>query len=238
MVIFTRTGRINLMVATSTLTSEENSTSKIRIFRELRRSIITGHRKPGERFEVEGLALRFETSVTPVRDALQMLSQEGLVTIRPRSGYFVARITLKQLRDMLQLRKILETAAVELAAPRISDEQLAELRAVHAGYTGDDDESYDRYTDENRRFHYLIAFASGNQELADLIGHLHDRLARFMVLRHAGRSQEVSHAAIVSALATRDPDAARSALLQDIDSSQDAILDGVFEEVAASWQLD
>jgi DNA-binding GntR family transcriptional regulator len=224
---------------TSTITPPEAvHTSKSRIYREVRRSIIMGHRKPGERLEVEALAKTYQTSVTPVRDALQMLSQEGLVTIRPRSGYFVVRITLKQLRDMLELRKILELSAIERAALRITEEQIAELRRVHAGYTGDDDESYDRYTDENRRFHFLVAQASGNQELAELVAHLHDRMARFMVLRHAGKSQEVTHAILVDALESHDLEAARQALLDDIDTSQVAILDGILEDVAASWHLD
>lgn len=218
--------------------AQGSGTSKTRIYREIRRSIIMGHRKPGERLDVEALARQFETSVTPVRDALQMLSQEGLVTIKPRSGYFVVRITLKQLRDMLQLRKILEMAAIEQAALRMNPELIQELRSVHAGYTGDDDESYDRYTDENRRFHYLVALASGNFELAELIGHLHDRLARFMVLRHAGRSQEITHARIAEALEANDAEAAKAALLEDIDTSEDAILDGVLDEVATSWHLD
>lgn len=204
----------------------------------MRRSIIMGSRKPGERLEVEELAQRFETSITPVRDALQMLSQEGLVTIRPRSGYFVTRITLKQLRDMMDLRKTLELAAIEHAALRITDEQLIELRTVHAGYTGDDDLSYERYTDENRRFHYLVALASGNLEMAEMIAHLHDRLARFMVLRRAGKSQEITHALIVNALQAHDVEAAKATLLDDIDTSRDAILDGVLDEVAASWHLD
>jgi DNA-binding GntR family transcriptional regulator len=169
-----------------------------------------------------------------VRDALQMLSQEELVTIRPRSGYFVASMTLKQLRDMLDLRKILELAAIERAALRITEEQIHSLRTVHAGYTGDDDESYDRYTDENRRFHYCMAMASGNMELAEVIGHLHDRLARFMVLRHAGKSQEITHARIVDALEEHEVDLARQALLEDIETSRDAILDGVLDDVAAS----
>lgn len=211
-----------------------DSTSKVKIFRQLRRSIIMGHRRPGERLDVDDLASGFETSVTPVRDALQMLSQEGLVMIRPRSGYFVASITLKQLRDMLDLRKILELAAIERAALRITSEQISNLRLVHAGYTGDDDESYDRYTDENRRFHYLVALAAGNMELAEMIGHLHDRLARFMVLRHAGKSQEITHARIIDALDDHDLDLARQALLKDIDTSRDAILDGVLDEVSVS----
>lgn len=226
------------MEANGELLLSSADTSKTRIYREIRRAIIMGHRRPGERLDVDGLARRFETSVTPVRDALQMLSQEDLVTIKPRSGYFVARITLKQLRDMLELRRILELSAIERAALRISEDQLELLRSVHAGYTGDDDESYDRYTDENRRFHFLIAQFSGNQELADLVGHLHDRLARFMVLRHAGKSQEVTHARIVDAMQVHDVDSARQALLDDIETSRDAILDGVLEEVSASWQLD
>jgi DNA-binding GntR family transcriptional regulator len=139
--------------------NEMSSTSKSRIYRGVRRAIIMGNCKPGERLDVEQLAHNYETSVTPVRDALQMLSQEGLVTIKPRSGYYVARITLKELRDMLELRKILELAAIERSVLRATPEQLDELRHVHAGYTGDDDLSYDRYTDENRRFHYLLARA-------------------------------------------------------------------------------
>ncbi len=215
-----------------------DSTSKEQIYRELRRSIIMGHRKSGERLEIDDLRRSYATSVTPVRDALQMLSQEGLVTIKPRSGYFVTRITLKQLRDMLELRKILELAAVERAAQLIGDEQLAGLRSVHAGYTGDDDLSYDRYTDENRRFHVLLAEASGNQELAGALGHLMDRLARFMVLRRAGKSQEMSHQRIIQALEARDVQQARQALLDELDLTREAILDDVIQEEAANWQVD
>ncbi|MGD8752111.1 MAG: GntR family transcriptional regulator, partial [Anaerolineales bacterium] len=130
--------------------------SKHRIHKELRRAIIMGHYRPGERVNVDTLAESYNTSVTPVRDALQMLSQEGLVTIKPRSGYYVTRITLKEINDLFDLRMILEIAAVERAVSRINQDQISELKSIHAGYTGDDDESYDRYTDENRRFHYLL----------------------------------------------------------------------------------
>ncbi len=213
-------------------------TTKQKIYKEIRRSIIMGHRKPGERLDVEEIARQYNSSITPLRDALQMLTQEGLVTIKPRSGYFVTRMTLKQLRDMMELRKILELAAVERAAMRITPSQIQELRTVHAGYTGDDDVSYDRYTDENRKFHVTIALASGNMELAELIGRLHDRLARFMVLRHAGQSQEYTHARIVDALEKHDPEAAKKALLEDIEVAHDEIIDEILEEKAGSWHVD
>lgn len=216
----------------------DSGTTKQKIYKEIRRSIIMGHLQPGERLDIEEIAHQYNTSITPVRDALQMLTQEGLVSIKPRSGYFVTRMTLKQLRDMMELRKILELAAVERAAMRITPAQIQELRSVHAGYTGDDDVSYDRYTDENRKFHVTIAVASGNLELAEMIGRLHDRLARFMVLRHAGQSQEFTHARIVDALEKHDPEAAKRALLDDIEVAHDEIIDEIIEEKANSWHVD
>ena len=67
-----------------------------------------------------------------MRDALQMLGQERLVTIKPRSGYFITHVTLKQLRDMLGLREILEIASIERAVVRITDEQLKQLEHIHS----------------------------------------------------------------------------------------------------------
>jgi DNA-binding GntR family transcriptional regulator len=215
----------------------QHATAKNEIYTELRRSIINGHRLPGERLAIDELAAHYGTSVTPVRDALQMLSQEDLVTIRPRAGYFVTRITLKQLRDLLELREVIELASVERAARKITGEQLARLESVHAGYTSDDDESYERYTQENRRFHVLIAEASGNQELADLLGHLHDRLARYMVMRHAAETMEATHARIIKALRERDAEAARQAMASEIADMRDIVLDRVIQQEGNGWQL-
>ena len=196
-----------------------------------------GHHNPGERLDLGALAQSYGTSRTPVRDALQMISQEGLVTIKPRSGYFVTHVTLKQLRDMLELREIVELASVERAVVRITEEQLEQLEHLHTGYTGEDDESYDRYMDENRRFHCLIAEASGNQELAEIVGHLHDRLVRFMVLPRAGETLEPRHTRLIEALRTRDVAVARQAMLDEINETREDILEGVIQDEGASWRL-
>jgi len=217
--------------------TEPQGTSRSRIYTALRRALIMGHLKPGERLNVEELARRYETSITPVRDALQMLAQEGLVTIRPRAGYFVTRISLRELRDLLDLREVLETAAAERAATRITNAQIEQLTHVHAGYTGDDDESYDRYTDENRRFHYLVALASGNQALAEMVGRLHDRLARFMVLRHAGQVMEQDHIRIIEALRAHDPVAARQAIQEEVRQTSRIVLDLVIQEEGETWHV-
>ena len=216
---------------------ESDGTTKLPIYRDLRRSIILGHRQPGERLDLNTLAGTYGTSVTPVRDALQMLSQEGLVTIRPRSGYYVTRITLKQLQDMLELREVLEVASVERATTRITDEQLADLEHVHAGYTGDDDESRDRYASENRRFHTLLAHASGNQELAEMLGRLHDRLVRFTVLCGIDETMECWHGRLIQALRSRDAEIARKAMLAELAEVRKNTLEHVIEEEGAFWRL-
>ncbi|MDY7078954.1 MAG: GntR family transcriptional regulator [Chloroflexota bacterium] len=217
--------------------SKPGNTSKNLIYKEIRRSIIVGHREPGERLDLDTLSKSYGTSVTPVRDALQMLGQEGLVTIKPRSGYFVTYVTLKQLHDMLELRRILEVASVERAVTRITDEQLKQLEQVHAGYTGEDDESYDRYMDENRRFHCLIAQASGNQELAKMVGRLHDRLVRFMVMCRVGETLESRHAIVIEALRTQDAEAACQAMLDEVNETRDTILERVIQQEGAFWRL-
>jgi GntR family transcriptional regulator, rspAB operon transcriptional repressor len=211
---------------------------KNRIYTEIRRSIIMGHRKPGERLNIEELANHYSTSITPIRDTLQRLSQEGLITVKPRSGYFITQITVKELRDMFELRNILELAALERTLVHITDDQLARLRNIHRGYTGDDDESYDRYTEENRRFHYLLAEASGNQELAHSLGRLLDRLARFMVIRHAGKTLAETHERILDGLQNRDMAASRTALLDDIENTFEISLERIIQTEGSAWHVE
>jgi DNA-binding GntR family transcriptional regulator len=211
--------------------------SKNRIYKELRRSIIMGHRKSGGRLIVKAIANHYKTSVTPIRDALQMLSQEGLVTIKPRSGYYVTGLTLKQLRDLLDMRSVLEVAAIERAVLRITPEQLEELRKVHAGYTGEDEASCERYIEENRKFHYLIAEASGNNALAESVQKLHERLARFMVAQRMGERQIRMHNRIIQALEEHDLAMARQAMSDEVNPSQEAILDTVMDNSGDNWQV-
>jgi DNA-binding GntR family transcriptional regulator len=217
--------------------SKRGSTSADRIYEELRRSVIMGHRKPGERLNLERLAEQYGTSVTPVREALQMLSQDGLITPRPHAGFYVTQVTLKELRDMLDLREVLEVASVERAVVRITDEQIEELEHVHMGYTGDDETSYERYVAENRRFHYLIARASGNQELADALGRLHDRLARFFVFVHTGEEVEKRHRRLIEALRTREVEIARQVILDEVNETREITLEHVIQKDGAAWYV-
>ncbi len=207
------------------------------IYQKIRTDIITGKKTPGERLSIDQLKDEFGTSVTPVRDALQMLSQEDLVTIKPRSGYYITLVSLKELNDMLDLRQILELAAVERAAEKITDEQIKDLESVHAGFTDDNNETYSRYTEENKKFHCLVAKASGNAELTKQIAHLHDRLGRYMIIVRPGEYMIEMHGRLIDRLKARDPAGAKKTLQKELKSGKDIMMDRIMQEEAGSWHL-
>ena len=218
--------------------SEQRDSAKDHVYSQLRRAIMMSHYRPGERLNPQELAQQFDVSVTPVREALQVLEQEGLVSIKPRSGHYVTHMTLKELLDWLDLRQILEVASVERAATHITDEQLDELEKIHAGYSGDDEESIERYISENRRVHCLIAEASGNEQLAEMLGQVHDRLARFMVSSHGGEIMlRFRHDDLIQALRTHDPDEARRAMLDELTNMRLMTIERVIREESGSWQV-
>lgn len=217
--------------------SELTSTSTDRIYQELRRAIITGQHKPGDRLPMESLAESFGTSVTPVREALRMLLKDGLVTMETHAGYFVARITLRQLDALLDLRSILEVAAVERATTRITAEQLEELEELQTGPPMSAEESPKGFVERSLRFHQVIAEASGNPELVALIDNLNDKLALFVVARRQGVVAPSAHARIVQALRDRDVTAARQAILDEIRTSREALIRQVIEQEGAHWYL-
>lgn len=82
-----------------------------------------------------------------------------------------------------------------------------------------------------------MAQASGNNELTQLMSRLHDRLARFMVMRHGGRHQAETHRKIIDVLEAHDIEAAREALIDDIERSHDSIIDKVLKEEEQTWHV-
>ena len=88
------------------------------VFNTLRKAILTGQLKPGERLMEVHLANQLGVSRTPIREAIRKLELEGLVIMVPRRGAEVARITEKSLRDVLEVRRALDALSVELACER------------------------------------------------------------------------------------------------------------------------
>ncbi|MFC2023467.1 GntR family transcriptional regulator, partial [Chloroflexota bacterium] len=86
--------------------------------------------RPGARVVQRELAERYKLGLTPIREALQRLSQDGYLTPVPRMGYTVSTIRLRDLRELYDLREILEGAAARWAAERATTEQLAKIQEL------------------------------------------------------------------------------------------------------------
>ena len=98
------------------------------VFNTLRKAILRGELKPGERLMEIQLANKLGVSRTPIREAIRKLELEGLVLMIPRKGAEVAEITEKNMRDVLEVRKALEELAVQLACEKITAEEIEEIK--------------------------------------------------------------------------------------------------------------
>jgi DNA-binding GntR family transcriptional regulator len=194
---------------------------KDRIYQALRHEILTLGLVPG-RVLVEGaLARRFRASKTPVREALACLAQDGLVEILPRRGYLVTAVTVRDLHELFELRAALEGQAAELAAGRITAEELAALeRLLVAPETLVERRTLRRFLDRNRRFHLAIARASRNGRLERLIARTMDEMARLIAIGY----ETGHHAEIVAALRSGDARRARAAAVEHILLTQERVL--------------
>lgn len=97
----------------------------------IRDMIVEGELAPGPRISERALCQRFGVSRTPLREALKVLASEGLVELTPNRGARVVRLTEQDAEEMFEVMGTLEALAGELAAKRITGEQLAELKALH-----------------------------------------------------------------------------------------------------------
>lgn len=191
------------------------------ILEELEQSIVLGEFANGERLDEVKLSERFGVSRTPIREAFQKLAATGLLSLIPRRGAFVRHPEFVELIEMFEVMAELEAMCGRLAARRITDEMLADIKqsagqCEDALSLGDRDEYYH----QNERFHHLIYQASGNSFLASEAARLQKRLKPFrrMQLRVRGRMKQSmeQHRQIVLALEAGDSEIASTILHEHI----------------------
>ena len=156
------------------------------------------------RLDERGLADQMNISRTPVREALARLEQEGLVTILPRRGVFIARKTVQEILEMIIAWAALESMAARLATERASDDELASLREFVDGGQG----AIDEYSQRNIAFHQRILVLSRCGLLASMASglFLHMRAIRARTMHEGDRALRsiVDHMHIIEALEARD----------------------------------
>jgi DNA-binding GntR family transcriptional regulator len=202
----------------------------------LRSEILSCRLPPGAEISETDIAERLLMSKSPVREALGRLRSEGFVKAYPRRGYQVVPLTISDLNELLDLRNILESGAVSLAAVRITEPELDALdQMAAAGYDKEVLSSLDQFVGANRNFHSAIVRASGNRRLYEQLVNVLDGLERFFYI--GARSQDISpqvnddHVKLVQALRAHDGAGAARMILEHNDSTRE----GLVKVISQGW---
>jgi DNA-binding GntR family transcriptional regulator len=175
----------------------------------LRDMIMEGVFKPGERIQEQDLCDRFGVSRTPIREALRVLSAEGLLTVTPNRGARISLSTVEEIEELYPLIGALEGLAGELACSRISDDEIDRIDGLHKKMVGHyRDGEFVASKKINRDIHEAIFDAAGNASLTALYRNLMIRThsIRYFVRKSPERwSQAIDdHEQIIRALRARD----------------------------------
>ncbi len=202
--------------------SSGSSTTTRRIVDAITGAIVERRLPPGTKLVEQKLADAFSVSRTIVRQALNQLSRDRLVTLEPRRGAHVTRPSVEEARQVFEVRRWLEQAMVQQLCARITEGQIAELRRhLHAearAVAGNDIPGRTRLLAD---FHLQMAHMLGNDVLSQLLADLLSRSSLIPLMLQSTRSAEHSreeHAAIVDAIARRDVRAAMRLSASHIDN--------------------
>ncbi len=183
-----------------------------RIVDSITTAIVERRLMPGTKLAEQQIADIFDVSRTLVRQALNQLSRDHLVTLEPARGAFVAQPSIEEARQVFEVRKMIETAMVKQLCAVITNAQIAELR-THLKTELD----AVRRTDVSGRtrlladFHVVLARMVGNDVLAELLADLLSRCSLIALMyqsSHSAEHSQAEHVAIVDALEQRDARAA------------------------------
>jgi DNA-binding GntR family transcriptional regulator len=198
-------------------------------YQAVKNDIITCTIEPGQTIVQSQLVEWYDMGTTPIREALQRLAQEKLVTPIPRVGYVVDPIAFSDVREIFELRYVLESAAARLVASRADAEDLERIRSeADFTYVYRDQKSYAEFLAHNAAFHLSIAEAAGNSRLVEPISGVLDELTRVFHLgldvRDSAEEMRLEHIELADALCERNPDRAEEVVQDQIARSQERVL--------------
>ena len=199
------------------------------VYEDLKRRIITCEIMPGTQLTEETLCEQLSASRTPVRDAISRLEQEQLLTIHPKKGIFINRVSLANVSELFEARLRIEPYVVEHYGNRISDDVYAECTAYFSEHRG---AGLTQYIKDDE-FHQMFVNASGNRYLSMFYSTVKDQVMRYRVLSAAEkRLQQTSaeHREVALQCLRGNWDQAARAMREHIENSKIAILRYVMDQ--------
>jgi len=200
-------------------------------YQRIKTLILSGRLGGGDMLDIDWLTSGLGISRTPLREALLMLEQEGLIETIPYKGTFVVDVSEKDVEEIYQVREALESLAVRLATPVIPDEELNKMQALFASI-GDEIEGGDfkRYFESDTQFHDLIVRHCGNAVLEQVLGILTDRVYRVRVFSRNRQGDHMrqsfrEHCLMLDAIMERDVANAERLMAEHVRSAGKRIAD-------------
>jgi len=192
----------------------------------LRKMIFNGELKGGERLIERDLAERFGISRIPMREAIQRLEREGLLDIFRNRGAIVRMLTASDVKEIYDLRALLEGDAIYRSVKQLDDETVARAELVHR-LLGDASSAV-RQGALNREFHALLYSRCGNERELKVIAELRSQVERFERLQDTlledTPSFQAEHERILQACRERNARGARSMTIAHLDSARDVVM--------------
>lgn len=227
----TKTGIAPIVTATQSLVD--------RVSHAVRQAILEGRLRPGEALSISNLAADLGVSHSPVREALQRLSGQGLVVLRPARTAIVAPLDLEDLSEIYRLRRLIEVDAAARAAPTLTDENLRTLERefeVMVGAVHDSEE----FWDSHNAFHLSLmtpALTPRLERIVTELWHAGERYIRIVYLETDvlfTRSPRDRHLPLLTAARSRKSATMRKALTDHLQSNEREIVKSLTETILAS----
>ena len=196
------------------------------VFITLREAILKGQIEPGERLMEISLANKLGVSRTPIREAIRKLELEGLVVMTPRKGAVVSEITIKDLRDVLEVRKNLEKLAVKLACEKAQEEDIEELEEIHLAFKETlAQEDLTKVAEADVRFHDKIYQITDNKRLIQILNNLREQMYRYRLeyIKDDSSLLADEHALIIEAIKAKNVAEAKKYVEKHIENQEKTI---------------